>query len=85
MRVLKNEYSIQDNKIIDINNIKINIDDTKENKILSYINQVKNPYCYKYKGFDINISYIEDNTNEKIERTDIHTLQELLEIYIRNL
>lgn len=85
MRILKNECSIQDNKIIDINSIKININDTKENKILSYINQVKNPYCYKYKGFDVHISYIEDNANEKIEENNIHTLQELLEIYIKNL
>lgn len=85
MRILKNKCSIQENKIIDINSIKININDTKENKILSYINQVKNPYCYKYKGFDVNISYIEDNTNKNIERTDIQTLQELLEIYIKNL
>ena len=64
------------NEIIDISTVKINKRDKKEDKMLSYIKQVKNPYLYKYKGFNVRIHY---NNETKL------TLEELLKIYIQNL
>lgn len=71
-----NLENISDNEIVDISTIKINKRDKKEDKIISYIKQVKNPYLYKYKDFTIRIHYSSEN---------LLTLEELLKNYIKNL
>lgn len=48
---------------------------SREERILSYIKQIKNPYCYLDDGVVVKISFMD---------TDI-TLEERLEEYVRNL
>lgn len=63
------------NEIIDISTVKINKKDKKEDKMLSYINQVKNPYLYKSKDFIIRIHYNENTL----------FLEQIFKEYIQNL
>ena len=64
-------------ELVDITDIKIDPNLPKEEKILEYIKQIKNPYCYKYKNFKVKVVFNEDE-NAK-------TLEECLSDYIKNL
>ncbi len=64
-------------ELVDIRDINIDENLTKEEKIKQYIEQIKNPYCYKYGDIKIKVVYNED-ANAK-------TLEECLEEYIKNL
>lgn len=64
-------------ELVDIRDINIDENLTKEEKIKQYIEQIKNPYCYKYGDIKIKVVYNEDE-NAK-------TLEECLEEYIKNL
>ncbi|WP_418747104.1 DUF6870 family protein [Frisingicoccus sp.] len=48
---------------------------SREERILSFIEQIKNPYCYLDDGVVVKVSFID---------TDV-TLEERLEEYVRNL
>lgn len=48
---------------------------SREERILSFIEQIKNPYCYLDDGVVVKISFMD---------TDV-TLEERLEEYVRNL
>ncbi len=69
--------SIPINNLIDIRDIKINLELEKKDKIIDYITQIKNPYCYKYKDYRVLVCF---NKNE-----DAKTLEETLSAYIENL
>lgn len=49
--------SISMDKLVDIRNVKINTNLPKEEKILDYIKQIKNPYCYKYKNHRVIVKF----------------------------
>lgn len=61
--------------LVDRGNVKIDKNMSREERILSYIEQIKNPYCYLDNGVVVKISFID---------TDI-TLEDRLEEYVRNL
>ena len=43
--------------LVDAERVKINTDLSTEERIADYIAQIKNPYCYLYKGMAIKISF----------------------------
>ncbi|XMB66269.1 hypothetical protein RI065_08180 [Mycoplasmatota bacterium zrk1] len=54
--------------LVDIRDININTDLPKEERIIDYIKQIKNPYLYKYGKYKVKVSFTEDGP----------TLEELL-------
>ena len=43
--------------LVDAENVKINTELSTEERIADYIRQIKNPYCYLYKGMVVKISF----------------------------
>ena len=43
--------------LVDAECVKINTDLSTEKRIADYIAQIRNPYCYLYKGMAIKISF----------------------------
>lgn len=43
--------------LVDAERVKINTDLSTEERIADYIAQIRNPYCYLYKGMAIKISF----------------------------
>lgn len=43
--------------LVDAESVKINTELSTEERIADYIAQIKNPYCYLYKGMAIKISF----------------------------
>ncbi len=64
-------------ELVDIRDVKINMNLPKEERMLDYIKQIKNPYCYKYNKYKIIITFNEDE--------EAKTLQEYLIEYMKNL
>ena len=61
--------------LVERSTVKLNPKLSREERILSYIEQIKNPYCYLDDGVVVKISFMD---------TDV-TLEERLEEYVRNL
>lgn len=57
------------NSLVDINDIKIDINLSKEDKILSYLEQIKNPYIYKCGKIIVKVSFkdTERTLNDQFE------------------
>lgn len=49
--------TVDRNTLVDAERVKINTDISTEERIADYIAQIKNPYCYLYKGMAIKISF----------------------------
>ena len=64
-------------ELIDIRDVKVDINLPQKERLLDYIKQIKNPYCYKYGEFKVRIHF-----NEK---ENAPTLEECLIRYIENL
>ena len=47
-------------ELVDINDVHINTELPKEEKILDYLRQIKNPYMYKNRGYIVEVEYKED-------------------------
>ncbi len=58
----------------DIRDIKVNVDLPKQERMLDYLRQIGNPYCFRYGKYIIKVSYTD---------TDV-TLQDRLLAYIRS-
>ena len=43
--------------LVDAESVKINTELSTEERIADYIRQIKNPYCYLYKGMVVKISF----------------------------
>lgn len=43
--------------LVDAESVKINTELSTEERIADYISQIKNPYCYLYKGMVVKISF----------------------------
>lgn len=59
----------------DIRDVKIDSSLTTEQKMVEYLKQIKNPYCYKHGKYIVKITYTEDGGS----------LNERLESYLRSL
>lgn len=67
--------TVDPDTLVDINSVKINTDLPKEERIRDFINQIKNPYCFKCGNVIVKTSFI--------DTTD--TLEDKLESYLRTL
>lgn len=60
--------------LVDIRDVKIDSSLPKKEKILQFISQIKNPYCYRHGKFVVKVSF----TNTEV------SLEERLKNYIRS-
>ncbi len=58
----------------DIRDVKVNMELPKRERILDFIRQIGNPYCYRHGKYVVKVSYID---------TDV-TLEERMLAYIRS-
>ena len=63
--------SVDRNTLVDIESVRIDKDLPYEERMADYIRQIKNPYCYLYKGMIIKVSFtgernIEDCLKESL-------------------
>lgn len=49
--------TVNKEELVDINDVKINTDLPYEERVLDYLRQIKNPYCYLDHGMIIKISF----------------------------
>ena len=49
--------TVDPKELADIESVKIRTDLPDEERVADYIRQIKNPYCYLYKGMVIKISF----------------------------
>jgi hypothetical protein len=49
--------TVDPDTLVDIETVTIRADLSKKERIFDYIQQIKNPYCYKYKGIVIKVSF----------------------------
>ena len=58
----------------DIRDVKVNTDLPKQERILDFMRQIGNPYCYRHRKYVVKVSFTE---------TDV-TLEDILLSYIRS-
>lgn len=65
-----NIQSVDIDTLVDIRNVKIDTKLDKKEKIEMYLQQVKNPYCVRYKNIKIQMQFSDDgqSLNEKMEQ-----------------
>jgi len=61
--------------LVDIRDVVINPELSKEERLIDFVQQIKNPYCYKYGKATIKIGHVD---------TEV-TLEERLESYFMSL
>jgi hypothetical protein len=49
--------TVDRNELVDIETVEIRTDLPKEERIMDYIRQIKNPYCYLSHGVKVKISF----------------------------
>ena len=49
--------TVDPKELVDIESVKIRTDHPDEERVADYIRQIKNPYCYLYKGMVIKICF----------------------------
>ena len=49
--------TVDPKELVDIESVKIRTDLPDEERVADYIRQIKNPYCYLYKGMVIKINF----------------------------
>ena len=67
--------SVQDvdaSELVDISDVSIKTDLPREERILDFIRQIKNPYCYLDHGTVVKISFAGERT---LEQSLIHYIQ----------
>ena len=64
--------TVRREELADIGEVKINKKKNREGQIRDYLEQIKNPYCYKYGEYIVKIGF-EDTTVKLTDR-----LQELI-------
>ena len=53
--------TVDKSELVDIDNVKININDKPEKKMQDYIDQIKNPYCFLCKGYAVKLAFADNN------------------------
>lgn len=67
--------TVDPNTLVDINDVIIDESLNKEDKIINFIEQIKNPYCYKCGKMIVKISFADtDKTLEDVIESYINTL-----------
>ena len=66
--------SVDPDTLRDIRDVKVNVELPKRERMLDFIKQIGNPYCYRHGKYVVNVSYTD---------TDV-TLQDRLLSYIRS-
>ena len=66
--------TVDPDSLCDIQNVTINQELSKRERILDFIHQIKNPYCYRYGKYVVKVSFTE---------TDV-TLEERMLSYLRS-
>lgn len=64
--------TVKREELVDIREVKVNKEKKQEGQIREYLEQIKNPYCYKYGEYIVKIGF-EDTTVTLTDR-----LQELI-------
>lgn len=61
--------TVDPDTLVDIRNVKINHELPKEERILDYIRQIKNPYCFKHGKIIVKVSFsdTQDTFEQKFE------------------
>ena len=49
--------TVNPDELVEIEDVKISGDLSKEDRVLDYIRQIKNPYCYLYHGIILKVSF----------------------------
>ena len=62
--------------LVDIEKVKINPKDSPEKKMMDYIRQVKNPYCFLCKGYVVKLEYA--NNGKTIEDCFLEYIETLM-------
>lgn len=52
--------NIQEDELVDIETVHIDENLSKEERIKSFLKQIKNPYCFKCKGVTVKVSFNEN-------------------------
>lgn len=65
--------NVDRSKLVDIRDVKVNTALPKRERILDFIRQIGNPYCYRHGKYVVKVSFAD---------TDI-SLEDRLEAYIR--
>ncbi len=55
------------NDIVDISNISFNKRLDKKERMIDYINKIKNPYCYKCNGYKVILVFDEEENSISLE------------------
>ncbi len=66
--------SVDPNTLRDIRDVKVNTDLPKQERILDFIRQIGNPYCYRHGRYIVKVSFTD---------TDV-TLEDRMLSYIRS-
>lgn len=61
--------TVDPDTLVDIRNVKIKHELPKEERILDYIRQIKNPYCFKHGKIIVKVSFsdTQDTFEQKFE------------------
>ena len=63
------------NSLKDIREVKIDPNLSDEERMIEYLKQIENPYCYRHGIYAVKISYAEDG----------YTLNECLDNYLKSM
>ena len=53
--------TVDKSELVDIDNVKININDKPEKKMQDCIDQIKNPYCFLCNGYAVKLAFADNN------------------------
>lgn len=56
---LVNIEAVDAESLVDIRDVKINPDLSKEERIAQFLNQIGNPYCFRFNGCVVQVSFTE--------------------------
>lgn len=62
--------TVDPNDLVDIRDVVVNKNLPKNERIMDFINQIKNPYCYKCNGIVVKICFseTEDTLEDRLEK-----------------
>lgn len=58
-------HTVDKNTLVDVADVHIRTDLPKEERMIDYIRQIKNPYCYLSNGIVVKISFAGKDTLEQ--------------------
>lgn len=67
--------TVDTDTLVDIEDIKVNLELPKQERIIDFVKQIKNPYCYKCGKVVVKVSFSDTNS----------TIEDRLESYLMTL